>query len=886
MAKHVYFFGGKKTEGKADMRELLGGKGANLAEMCNLGMPVPAGFTITTQACHYYSESKGKWPKGLKEEIQKNVKKLEEFMGARLGDPNNSLLLSVRSGAAASLPGMMDTVLNLGLSDKVVAGIAERTGHERFAWDAYRRFIQMFGDVVMDVPHHDFEHILETKKKKVKAKIDTDLTVNDLKDIVRQYKAIYKKVTREEFPTDPWLQLEKSINAVFTSWNNKRAVTYRKLNDIRGLIGTAVNVQAMVFGNMGATSGTGVCFSRDPSTGKNVFYGEYLMNAQGEDVVAGIRTPQPMSTLAKKNPKVYKELVAIKDRLEKHYRDMQDMEFTIQEGKLYILQTRSGKRTAAATVKIAVDMVKEKLISKEEALMRIQPEQLDQLLHPMFDPKAEKTAQQLAKGLPASPGAATGKIVFNADDAVAAKEKGLKVILTRIETSPEDISGMDAAVGILTSRGGMTSHAAVVARGMGKCCVAGCGELEINYKTKTVKVAGKTLKEGDYLSINGSTGTVYADQVNTIEPKMAGDFLTIMKWADDVRTLNVRTNADTPHDAATAVKFGAEGIGLCRTEHMFFEGDRIISVRKMILAEDTATREKALKELLPLQRKDFEGIFKAMAGRPVTIRLIDPPLHEFVPHDAASQKEMAKVLKVSPAKVKATVDDLHEFNPMLGHRGCRLGITYPEIIRMQARAIIEAAINVKQKKIKVSPEIMIPLVGEMGELEICKKEIMETVEQVFKEKKTKLPYMVGTMIEVPRAALIADRIAQEAEFFSFGTNDLTQMTCGFSRDDAGTFLKEYVDKGIFEKDPFQVLDQEGVGQLVEMAIKKGRSTRSKLKIGICGEHGGEPSSVEFCHRAGMNYVSCSPFRVPIARLAAAQAAIRDKQAAKSKKKKK
>ena len=807
-------------------------------------------------------------------------------MGAKLGDPKNSLLLSVRSGAAASLPGMMDTVLNLGLSDKVVAGIAERTGQERFAWDSYRRFIQMFGDVVMNVPHHDFEHILEAKKKKVKAKIDTDLSVDDLKDIVRQYKAIYKKVTRENFPTDPWLQLEKSINAVFTSWNNDRAVTYRKLNDIRGLIGTAVNVQAMVFGNMGETSGTGVCFSRDPSTGKNVFYGEYLMNAQGEDVVAGIRTPQPISTLAKKKPKQYKELVTLKNRLEKHYRDMQDMEFTIQEGKLYMLQTRSGKRTAAAAVKTAVDMVKEKLITKQEALMRIEPEQLDQLLHPMFDPKAEKTAKQLAKGLPASPGAATGKIVFNADDAVAAKEKGQKVILTRIETSPEDIAGMDAAVGILTSRGGMTSHAAVVARGMGKCCVAGCGELDINYKKKTVKVAGKTLKEGDYLSINGSSGVVYADQVKTIEPKMSGDFLTLMKWADEIRSLNVRTNADTPHDAATAVKFGAEGIGLCRTEHMFFEGDRITSVRKMILAEDTATREKALKELLPLQRKDFEGIFKAMKGRPVTIRLIDPPLHEFVPHDAASQKEMAKVLKVSPAKVKATVDDLHEFNPMLGHRGCRLGITYPEIIRMQARAIIEAAINVKKKKIKVAPEIMIPLVGEMGELEICKKEIVETVQQVFKEKKTKIPYMVGTMIEVPRAALIADRIAQEAEFFSFGTNDLTQMTCGFSRDDAGKFLKEYVDKGIFEKDPFQVLDQEGVGQLVEMAIKKGRSTRTKLKIGICGEHGGEPSSVEFCHRAGMNYVSCSPFRVPIARLAAAQAVIRDKQAAKAKKKKK
>jgi len=884
MAKYVYFFGGGKSEGKAGMRELLGGKGANLAEMCNLGMPVPGGFTITTTACHYYEQHKGTWPKGLKEEVQKNLKKLEKEMGAKLGDPMNPLLVSVRSGAAASLPGMMDTVLNLGLNEKVVAGIAERTGNERFAWDAYRRFIQMFGDVVMNVPHHDFEHILETKKKKVKAKFDTDLTTSDLRDVVKQYKAIYKKDTGENFPNDPWLQLEKSINAVFKSWNNDRAVTYRRLNDIRGLIGTAVNVQAMVFGNMGETSGTGVCFSRDPSTGQNKFYGEYLMNAQGEDVVAGIRTPMPISTLAKQNRKIYNQLVSLKDRLEKHYADMQDMEFTIQEGKLYMLQTRSGKRTAASALKIAVDMVREKLITRQEALMRIQPDQLDQLLHPMFDPKAEKTAIQLAKGLPASPGAATGKIVFNADDAVAAKEKNLKVILTRIETSPEDIAGMDAAVGILTSRGGMTSHAAVVARGMGKCCVAGCGELEINYKARTVKVAGKTLKEGDFLSINGSTGAVYAGEVKTVEPKLAGDFLTLMKWADEVRTLNVRTNADTPHDAATAVKFGAEGIGLCRTEHMFFEGDRIISVRKMILAGDTSTREKALKELLPLQRKDFEGIFKAMGGRPVTIRLIDPPLHEFVPHDAASQKEMARVLKVSPGKVKATVDDLHEFNPMLGHRGCRLGITYPEIIRMQARAIIEAAINVRKKKIKCAPEIMIPLVGEMGELEICKQVIEETIQQVFKEKKTKIQYMIGTMIEVPRAALIADRIAEQAEFFSFGTNDLTQMTCGFSRDDAGKFLKEYVNKGIFEKDPFQVLDQEGVGQLVQMGIQKGRSTRKKLKIGICGEHGGEPSSVEFCHRAGMNYVSCSPFRVPIARLAAAQAVIKA-GAAKTKKKK-
>jgi len=886
MAKFVYFFGGGKTEARADMKEIVGGKGANLAEMCNLGMPVPAGFTISTTSCEHFYKNKRKWPKGLKEEIQKNLKKLEAVMKAKLGDPDKTLLVSVRSGAAASMPGMMDTVLNLGLNEKVITGLVKKTGNARFAWDAYRRFIQMFGDVVMNVPHHDFEAILEKKKKAVKAKSDTDLSTKDLQDVVKQYKAIYKKVTKENFPNDAWTQLEKSINAVFISWNNDRAITYRRLYDLKGLIGTAVNIQAMVFGNMGETSGTGVCFSRDPSTGDNKFYGEYLMDAQGEDVVAGIRTPLPISTLARQNNKQYKELVGLKDKLEKHYADMQDMEFTIQEGKLYILQTRSGKRTAAAAVKIAVDMVKEKLITKEEALMRVEPEQLDQLLHPMFDAKAEKSATVIAKGLPASPGAATGKIVFNAHDAEAWAEKGEKVILTRIETSPEDISGMNAAVGILTSRGGMTSHAAVVARGMGTCCVAGVAEIKIDYKLKTIKVGKLTLKQGDYLSLNGSTGAVYQGQIKTVEAKLSGNFQTLMKWADEARRLGVRTNADTPGDSATAVKFGAEGIGLCRTEHMFFEGDRITSVRKMILADDTSGRVKALKELLPLQRKDFEGIFKAMGSRPVTIRLIDPPLHEFVPHDDASQKKMAKVMKISPAAVKAKVDDLHEFNPMLGHRGCRLGITYPEIIRMQAQAIVEAAINVKKKKINVHPEIMIPLVGEMGELVFCKQVIEETIKEVFANKKTKVNYMIGTMIEVPRAALIADEIAKEAEFFSFGTNDLTQMTCGFSRDDAGKFLKEYVEKGIFEKDPFQVLDQEGVGQLVEMGIQKGRSTRKNMKVGICGEHGGEPSSVAFCHRAGMSYVSCSPFRVPIARLAAAQAAIVEKQAKRNAKKKK
>ncbi len=881
MAKHVYFFGGGKTEGKAEMKELLGGKGANLAEMSNLGMPVPAGFTITTNACDLFYRNRKEWPKGLMDQVRANLKKLESVMGAKLGDPENTLLVSVRSGAAASMPGMMDTVLNLGLNEAVVEGLAERTGNERFAWDAYRRFIQMFGDVVMNVSHGDFEHIMEEKKQRVKARVDTDLSTEDLKDIVRKYKAVYRKRTKESFPDDPLEQLLKSINAVFESWNNDRAITYRRLNDIKGLLGTAVNVQAMVFGNMGLTSGTGVCFSRNPSTGENRFYGEYLMNAQGEDVVAGIRTPQPIKTLSKKNRRIYTELVSIKNRLEKHYRDMQDLEFTIQEGKLYILQTRAGKRTAAAALKIGVDMVKERLITKEEALMRIEPEQLDHLLHPAFDPGDEKKAVRITKGLPASPGAATGRIVFNAHDAEAWASRGEKVILTRIETSPEDISGMNVAAGILTSRGGMTSHAAVVARGMGRCCVAGAGDLVIDYKTKKVKAGTTVLKEGDYVSINGSTGNIYAGRIKTVEAKLSGDFLTLMKWADATRRLGVRTNADTPGDSQTAVKFGAEGIGLCRTEHMFFEGDRITAVRKMILADDTASREAALRELLPLQRKDFEGIFRAMKNRPVTIRLIDPPLHEFVPHDEPSQKEMAKVLKVPLQKIKAKVAELHEFNPMLGHRGCRLGITYPEIIRMQARAIIEAAINVKRMRIRVQPEIMIPLVGEYGEISFCKQVIKETINEVFKKKKTKVAYLVGTMIEVPRAALIADEIAKEAEFFSFGTNDLTQMTCGFSRDDAGKFLKEYVEKGIFEKDPFQVLDQEGVGQLIEMGIKKGRSTRKNLKIGICGEHGGEPGSVEFCHRAGMDYVSCSPFRVPIARLAAAQSVIKEKRMMKT-----
>jgi len=734
----------------------------------------------------------------------------------------------------------------------------------------------MFGDVVMGVPHEAFEHILDEKKKAVNAKLDTDLSTEDLKDIVAQYKGAYKKHTGENFPDDAWQQLLKSINAVFESWNNDRAIKYRKLNDIKGLLGTAVNIQAMVFGNMGETSGTGVCFSRNPSTGENKFYGEYLMNAQGEDVVAGIRTPESIETLAKKNKKAYSKLVGLKNKLEKHYRDMQDMEFTIQGGELYMLQTRSGKRTAAAAVKVAVDMVKERLISKEEALLRLEPEQLNQLLHPNFDPQAEKSATVLAKGLPASPGAATGRVVFSAEDAEAWAKRGEKVLLTRIETSPEDIGGMNVAEGVLTARGGMTSHAAVVARGMGKCCVAGVGALSIDYREKKGAIGSTTIKEGDYISINGSSGTVYAGKIKTIEPELSGSFSTLMKWADEIRTLGVRTNADIPRDAEMAVKFGAEGIGLCRTEHMFFEGDRIISVRKMILADTKTGREAALKELLPIQRKDFEGLYRAMKGRPVTIRLIDPPLHEFLPADDESQMEMADVLNISLQRVKEKVAELHEFNPMLGHRGCRLGITYPEIIEMQTRAIMEAAINVKRQGIKIHPEIMVPLVGETGEIKICKQAIEETIAKVFKEQKIKIPFMVGTMIEVPRAALIADKIAEDAEFFSFGTNDLTQMTCGFSRDDAGRFLKEYIEKGIFEKDPFQVLDQEGVGELVIMGIKKGRSTRKNLKIGICGEHGGEPKTIAFCHRVGMNYVSCSPYRVPIARLAAAQAVIRAK----------
>lgn len=880
--KFVYFFGGGKTEGNAKMKELLGGKGANLAEMTSIGIPVPAGFTITTETCDAYYKNGKNWPKGLEEEIKKNIAKLEKAMGLKFGDRSNPLLVSVRSGAAVSMPGMMDTVLNLGLNEDVVKGIVVKTENERFAWDSYRRFIQMFGNVVMGVEHHDFEHELEKIKKKAKVKDDTELSANDLKEVVTAYKAIVKKQTGETFPADAFTQLKKSINAVFTSWNNPRANKYRQLNEIFGLLGTAVNVQAMVYGNMGDTSGTGVCFTRNPSTGENKFYGEFLVNAQGEDVVAGIRTPQPLDQMAKTWPKLYKELCQIRTKLEKHYKDMQDIEFTIQEGKLYLLQTRNGKRTAAASVRIAVELVKEKMLSQNEAVARVDARQLDQLLHPMFDAKQART--KLVGGLPASPGAATGKAVFNAEDAEAWAAKGENVILVRIETSPEDIGGMHAAKGILTQRGGMTSHAAVVARGMGKCCVAGAGDIQIDYKKSEFKVGNTVIKEGDWLSLDGTLGEVYQGQLKTVDPELSGEFATLMKWADKARTMKVRTNADTPHDSKQAIKFGAEGIGLCRTEHMFFEGDRIIAVREMILSDDLAGREKALKKLLPIQRKDFEGIFKAMDGNPVTIRLLDPPLHEFLPHEEANQKEMAGVLKVSVDRVRKKVNSLHEFNPMLGHRGCRLAITYPEIARMQARAIIEAAINVKKAGVKVLPEIMIPLIGTAKELNILKAEIETTIEEVFKEKKAKVAYMIGTMIEIPRAAITADEVAESAEFFSFGTNDLTQMTLGFSRDDTGAFLGEYLEKGIYEKDPFQSIDQTGVGHLVQLGVEKGRKVKPNLKVGICGEHGGDPASVEFCHRVGMDYVSCSPFRVPIARLAAAQAAIASSGKKKKKKK--
>ena len=883
--KYVYFFSKGKSEGSASMKDLLGGKGANLAEMASLGIPVPPGFTISTEVCRYYEEHDKTYPESLKSEVEKNLRQLEEVTGMKFGSAESPLLVSVRSGAAISMPGMMDTVLNLGLTDETVKGLVARTGNERFAYDSYRRLVQMYGDVVLGLKPETktdidpFEEILDQVKENKGVKLDTELEAEDLKELVKLFQKAISDRLGVEFPQDPMKQLWGAIDAVFGSWNNPRAIKYREINNIHGLIGTAVNVQTMVFGNMGETCGTGVAFTRNPATGENVFYGEYLMNAQGEDVVAGIRTPQPISTLKDVMPEAYEELLQIRKTLEDHYRDMQDIEFTIQDKHLYMLQTRTGKRTAAAAVRVAVEMVGEGRISKEEALTRVTPEHIDQLLHPMFDPAEEEKATQLTKGLPASPGAATGTVVFSAEEAEAAAKEGKKVVLVRIETSPEDIGGMSAAEGILTARGGMTSHAAVVARGMGKCCVAGAGDLVIDYSAGKFSVGGHTIKAGDPISLNGSTGAVYLGSVPTIEPTLSGNFGTLLSWADEVRRLGVRTNADTPHDAEQAVKFGAEGIGLCRTEHMFFEGERIIAVREMILADDEAGRREALAKLLPMQRSDFEGIFRAMGERPVTVRLLDPPLHEFLPHDKEGQSEVAKVMGVSAESIAEKVEALHEFNPMLGHRGCRLGISYPEITEMQARAIIEAACNVYSEGIKVHPEIMVPLVGNVKELELQRAVIEETVQAVLAERKlskAEIPYKIGTMIEVPRAAVTADEIAKEAEFFSFGTNDLTQMGCGFSRDDAGKFLKEYVEKGIYAHDPFQVLDQDGVGKLVKMACELGRKTRPDIHLGICGEHGGEPSSIHFCHKVGLDYVSCSPYRVPVERLAAAQAALEDK----------
>ena len=905
--KRVYTFGNKEAEGNGKMRELLGGKGANLAEMNLIGIPVPPGFTITTEVCsEYYAHGKDAVIQMLRPEVEKAMKNIEKLTGMKFGDKEMPLLVSVRSGARASMPGMMDTILNLGMNDQAVEAVAKRTGNPRFAWDSYRRFVQMYGDVVLGMKpeskedHDPFEVIIEEQKHKRGVKNDNDMTTDDLKELLRNFKAAVKKQTGEDFPACPWDQLWGAVCAVFGSWMNDRAILYRKLNNIPAEWGTAVTVQAMVFGNMGSNSATGVAFSRDAATGENLFNGEYLINAQGEDVVAGIRTPQQITLEGSKRwaaaqniseedrrtkypsleevmPVVYKELDEIQHHLEQYFKDMQDIEFTIQDGKLWMLQCRNGKRTGAAMVKIAMDMLREGLIDERTAVLRCEPAKLDELLHPVFDKKAITNAQVITKGLPASPGAATGPVVFFAEDAEKTlAQTGQKAILVRIETSPEDLKGMLDAAGILTARGGMTSHAAVVARGMGKCCVSGAGELEIDYKTRTIKVNGFTVKEGDWISLNGSTGEVYLGQVATMAADLSGDFGQLMDLAGKYAVLKVRANADTPKDAAQAFGFGAEGIGLCRTEHMFFEGDRIKAFREMILADDEAGRRVALAKLLPIQRGDFEGLFKAMNGFPVTVRLLDPPLHEFVPHDEKGQKEMAREMDVPLQKIVAKVESLAEFNPMLGHRGCRLGNTYPEITEMQARAIIEAAMNVRAQGIPVHVEIMVPLVGNHKELRYQKGIIDSTAEQVFSERNDKIDYMVGTMIEVPRAAVTAHQIAEVAEFFSFGTNDLTQMTLGFSRDDIGKFLPIYLDKGILKNDPFQILDQNGVGQLIREAVFKGRGKRPMLKCGICGEHGGEPSSVEFCHYAGLNYVSCSPFRVPIARLAAAHAALKEK----------
>jgi pyruvate,orthophosphate dikinase len=880
--KFVYFFGGGKAEGGAAMKNLLGGKGANLAEMTSLGIPVPPGFTISTEVCDLFYKNNRKYPAGLDREVAENLQRLEKLMGKKLGDPKDPLLVSVRSGAAMSMPGMMDTVLNLGLNDVAVNGLSALSGNERFAWDAYRRFIQMFGNVVRGVEHHAFEEALDAVKRKKGVEEDLGLDAEDLKEVVKRYKAIFKKHTKQDFPQEPLKQLWAAIDAVFGSWNNPRAIRYRQINEIKGLLGTAVNVQTMVFGNLGDDSGTGVCFTRDPSTGENKFYGEYLMNAQGEDVVAGIRTPLSLSSLAKKNPKIYKQLEDVRARLEKHYRDMQDMEFTIQQDKLYLLQTRTGKRTGPAAVRMAVDMVKEKLVGKEEAVQRVSPDQLDQLLHPMIDPKFRKSLKSLARGLNASPGAATGRIVFTAEEAEEWAKKGHRVLLVRRETSPDDIGGMHVSEGILTSTGGMTSHAAVVARGMGTPCVAGCKAVAISGKVATID--GRKYKEGDWLTIDGSTGDVFEGEVKLVQAKVSGELAQFLSWADEIRLsavregikekgFRVRTNADLPRDAKVAREFGAEGIGLTRTEHMFFEEGRLEIFQEMIVAENLEARKKALKKLLPLQKGDFKGIFRAMEGLPVTIRLLDPPLHEFVPKTPQDTKALADKIGIPVKQLQAKIDSLHELNPMLGHRGCRLGVTYPEIYDMQVQAIAEAACEVAKAGVKVLPEIMIPLIGVDEELRILEDSARKIVKEVMARKKVKLDYKIGTMIEIPRAALTADQVGKVAEFFSFGTNDLTQMTFGYSRDDAGVFLPEYVEKGILEKDPFQSLDQGGVGQLVRLGTERGRSTRPDLKVGICGEHGGDPSSIDFCYNVGMNYVSCSPYRVPIARLAAAQAVL-------------
>lgn len=873
MGKFVYSF----NEGSKDMRDLLGGKGANLAEMTKIGLPVPFGFTISTDACKDYLNKGGMLDEEIVREVYEHLDELEQVMGKKFGDIENPLLVSVRSGAPVSMPGMMDTILNLGLNDDSVKGLAAKTGNERFAYDSYRRFIQMFGDVVMEIPKSKFDQIFDGRKKEVGAEYDVDLKTEDLKVIIEGYKELVKAELGREFPQNPKDQLMEAIQAVFRSWNNERAILYRKLNNISASLGTAVNVQSMVFGNTGENSGTGVAFTRSPVNGENKIFGEFLVNAQGEDVVAGIRTPQPIDQMKESFPDVYGKFEDIARILEDHYKDMQDMEFTVEEGKLFMLQTRNGKRTAEAAVKVAVDMVNEGKIDKETAIMRIAPEQIDQLLHPAFDAEELKKHTPIGKGLPASPGAACGEIVFSADDAAVAKEAGKKVVLVREETSPEDLAGMVAAEGILTARGGMTSHAAVVARGMGKCCVAGCHDITVYEEEKCMEVHGVKYHEGDMISINGTDGSVYVAEIATKAPELSGNFGTIMKWADEIRTIGVRTNADNPRDAKQAVQFGAEGIGLCRTEHMFFEEERIPKIRRMILADTEEERREALAGLLPYQKGDFKGLYETMAGKPVTIRLLDPPLHEFLPKNEEDMKELSEQFGIPLEKIKTKTIELHEFNPMLGHRGCRLAVTYPEIAEMQTEAIITAALEVKKETgIDIKPEIMVPLVGIPNELKNVKKTIDETAERCFEKAGERLNYMVGTMIEIPRAALVADEIAEDAEFFSFGTNDMTQMGFGFSRDDTGKIIREYVEKGVLEEDPFQVLDQRGVGKLVKMAAEEGRKTRPNIKLGICGEHGGNPKTIDFCHRLGLNYVSCSPFRVPIARLAAAQAAIRNK----------